>query len=205
MWQLAEAIIPKNKARDFNQALMEFGALCCTPKTPLCIQCPAKTQCHAFKHNEVDRFPELRARPKVTQVVTVAALVRRKDQVLVAQLPASAARWANMWQFPNVDLEPDEPTGDAARRALMTWCGIDGKAKSLRSLTSDSTSEPAPYAEVKHSVTRYRITLKLIELTSQQKPEPKACQAVMWADAEQLRALPMPAAHRRLATLSTDT
>src|SRR5690606_9906440 len=114
---------------------------------------------------------ELRARPKVTPVTTVAALVRRNDRVLVAQVPKDAARSANMWQFPNVDLLPDETVGDAARRALLSWCGIDGQAKTVRSLGKSLESEPAPYAEVKHSVTRYRITLKLIELTTRQEPQ----------------------------------
>jgi A/G-specific adenine glycosylase len=205
LWQLAEAVIPHNHARDFNQALMEFGALCCTPKAPLCVQCPAKSQCYAYKHNAVDRFPELRARPKVTHLVTVAALVRRKASVLVAQLPPNAPRWANMWQFPNVELAPSERTDDAARRALMDWCAIDGAIKTARSSDTATLEEPAAFAEVKHSVTRYRITLKLIELTTQEKPQAKTCQAVLWADAEQLRALPMPAAHRRLATLACDT
>jgi A/G-specific adenine glycosylase len=205
LWQLAEAVIPPNHARDFNQALMEFGALCCTPKAPLCVQCPAKSQCYAYNHNAVARFPQLPPRPKVTHLVTVAALVRRKTQVLVAQLPPNAPRWANMWQFPNVELATDERTDDAARRALMQWCAIDGRPKSARSSETDTTKEPAVYAEVKHSVTRYRIALKLIELTSLETPRAKACQAVLWADAEQLLALPMPAVHRRLATLSCDT
>jgi A/G-specific adenine glycosylase len=206
LWQLAEATIPRDRARDFNQSLMEFGALCCTPKAPLCGQCPAKQQCYAYKHNAVDRFPELRARPKVTHLQAVAALVRRRGHVLVAQLPATAPRWPNMWQFPNVELAPGEHIGEAARRALRHWCGIEGLLQPARSPEeSKATNDPVPFAEVKHSVTRYRITLKLMELTTRQNPEPVACQAVLWADAEKLRALPMPAAHRRLATLSCDT
>src|SRR5690606_7191862 len=104
LWQLAEALIPANRARDFNQALMEFGALCCTPKKPLCQQCPAQRQCIAFRTQRVDSLPELPARQAITQLVTVAALVRRGGRVLVGQRLSSAPRWPSMWQFPNVEV-----------------------------------------------------------------------------------------------------
>jgi A/G-specific adenine glycosylase len=48
LWELAEALIPRGKGYDFNQAIMDFGALCCTARTPSCQGCPMKPICKTF-------------------------------------------------------------------------------------------------------------------------------------------------------------
>jgi len=55
--QLALGIIPKDNPGDFNQAIMEFGARICTPRSPDCNQCVLKTDCFAFAHKVTDRLP----------------------------------------------------------------------------------------------------------------------------------------------------
>lgn len=193
LWELAEALIPRGQARDFNQALMEFGALCCTPRSPLCQGCPLQQHCHAYKHGAVARLPELPERPKATPVVNVAALVRRGTRVLVGQLTSDAPRWASMWQFPNVDLTTSEAgtatesETRAVARALEAWCGVHADiGVRLHSL--------------QHSVTRYRITVHLYEATLEEEPTARGCQAVAWCDLGELESLAMPAAHRKLAS-----
>jgi A/G-specific adenine glycosylase len=48
LWELAEALIPRGKGYDFNQAIMDFGAICCTARTPSCQGCPMKPICKSF-------------------------------------------------------------------------------------------------------------------------------------------------------------
>ena len=48
LWVLAEKTIPKGKGYDFNQALMDFGALVCTARKPYCLFCPMREFCKAF-------------------------------------------------------------------------------------------------------------------------------------------------------------
>lgn len=48
LWALSEALIPKGKGYDFNQALMDFGAMMCTARKPYCLLCPMRTFCRAF-------------------------------------------------------------------------------------------------------------------------------------------------------------
>ena len=48
LWALAEALIPKGKAYDWNQALMDFGATWCTPRKPLCLPCPMRGFCKSY-------------------------------------------------------------------------------------------------------------------------------------------------------------
>jgi A/G-specific adenine glycosylase len=49
LWALAEAVLPERRVYDFNQALMDFGALVCTARKPLCATCPMRRACRAFK------------------------------------------------------------------------------------------------------------------------------------------------------------
>jgi A/G-specific adenine glycosylase len=44
-WELAEALVPRGRAYDFNQALMDFGATWCTPRRPRCLRCPMRAFC----------------------------------------------------------------------------------------------------------------------------------------------------------------
>jgi A/G-specific adenine glycosylase len=48
LWTLAETLIPPGKGYDFNQALMDFGATCCTARTPSCQGCPMTAICKTF-------------------------------------------------------------------------------------------------------------------------------------------------------------
>jgi len=186
LWQLAEALVPVDRASEFNQALMEFGALCCTPKTPLCGQCPARKQCVAHRTQRVGQLPQLAPRPAVTQVANVAALVQRKGQVLIGQRGSDAARWPSMWQFPNVDLLPSEAPRDGVERALQQWCGVAATCGEL-------------LLSLKHSVTRYRINVSLFTSTISGAPEARGCAAARWVALHELHSLAMPAAHRKLA------
>ena len=54
---LAEELLDKKKPGIYNQALMDFGAVVCKPKLPLCLSCPLKNKCVAFEKNIVDLLP----------------------------------------------------------------------------------------------------------------------------------------------------
>lgn len=203
LWQLATLLIPRGQAADFNQSLMELGALVCTPNKPLCSECPVREDCRAVRQDRVSSYPQLRKRPKPTQVLVAAALTRRAGRVLVVQLPADAKRWASMWQFPNAEVEPatkwpraktdsspwepNQQLAGAAEQALFDAVGLHGEAGTK-------------LAELRHSVTRFRIHLSLFEVRPEVgKAVARQCQAVRWCRAAELADLAMPAAHRRLA------
>ena len=48
LWQLSEALIPRGKGYDFNQAMMDFGATCCSARNPSCQECPMKSFCKTY-------------------------------------------------------------------------------------------------------------------------------------------------------------
>ncbi len=48
LWRLAESLVPAGRGYDFNQAIMDFGAIWCTPRTPRCPRCPMRTICASY-------------------------------------------------------------------------------------------------------------------------------------------------------------
>jgi len=55
LWALSGALLPRRHVFDFNQALMDFGALVCTPRTPRCPECPMRPDCRSFASSEQQR------------------------------------------------------------------------------------------------------------------------------------------------------
>jgi A/G-specific adenine glycosylase len=54
LWTLSEALIPKGKGYDFNQAIMDFGAIVCTARDPYCLLCPMKELCKTYPFERND-------------------------------------------------------------------------------------------------------------------------------------------------------
>jgi A/G-specific adenine glycosylase len=101
LWQLAEELVPDRDPGEFNQALMELGALVCTPANPRCEVCPMRHVCVARERGLVDQLPN-RGRPQAAErVVVSAALVRRNGSLLMQRRPKRGLL-AGMWELPTL-------------------------------------------------------------------------------------------------------
>jgi A/G-specific adenine glycosylase len=102
LWQLAEELVPDRDPGEFNQALMELGALVCTPTSPRCEACPMRRVCVARAGELVDQLPN-RGRPQAAErVVVSAALVCRNGSLLMQRRPERGLL-AGMWELPTLD------------------------------------------------------------------------------------------------------
>ena len=150
LWQTAEALLPRRHVGDFNQALMELGALVCTPAAPNCPACPLAKHCVTQQLGLQEEIP-CKAPPAVVEEVReIAVVVRRGREVLLVQRPPTANRWANMWEFPHGPVVPGETPEAAGRRVLTELTDID--------------AELGPeLITIRHGVTRFRITMLALE------------------------------------------
>jgi len=101
LWQLAKELVPSSDPGEFNQALMELGALVCTPATPRCGICPMRRVCVARARGLVDQLPNRGRQQVAERVVVSAALVRRNGSVLMQQRPQRGLL-AGMWELPTL-------------------------------------------------------------------------------------------------------
>jgi A/G-specific adenine glycosylase len=149
LWQVAEDLLPARRAGDFNQALMELGALVCTPAAPRCDECPLAADCVARRLGLQDAIPARPPPPAITEIREAAVVVRRGGEVLLVQRPETARRWANLWEFPHGPLGDSEAHEEAASR-LAREAGLN-VALGTELLT------------LRHGVTRFRITMACFE------------------------------------------
>lgn len=150
VWDAAEAVLPRKRVGDFNQAMMELGALVCTPANPDCGACPARTVCVAKRDGTQSEIPpKLKEKPRVA-VAEVAVAVRDGSRVLLCRRPPTATRWANMWELPRGEVIDGEAIAEAAARV----------AKELTSLDVEIGTE---VMTIRHGVTRFDIALTCLE------------------------------------------
>jgi A/G-specific adenine glycosylase len=187
LWQLARELVPREAPGDFNQGLMELGATVCTPVEPRCTDCPLGHHCSARSAGLVTQLPELPVRSAPTERRVAAAIVEQRGRVLLVQAPPEARQWARLWVFPFQELEGYEGAAEGAARAAERAAGTTFEAIERVAL-------------LKHSITRFRITLEAFRCRSTTGPfTPYVGSSwVRWAA---LGELAMPAPHRRLAEL----
>ena len=145
LWSFAEAILPKSRPGRFNQALMELGASVCSPKLPDCEQCPVSGFCGAFRDQTQATIPRLAKRVEITAVTEASVAVRRNKSYLLRRR-SPGERWAGLWDFVRFELSAiDDIPEIVAAVHRQTGLQVDLGPQ---------------LAELKHGVTRYRITLK---------------------------------------------
>ena len=117
IWRIAEALVPARGAGGFNQALMDLGAMICTPARPLCHRCPVAGDCAARAAKRVDEIPVLVAARATQRVRETAVVSRCGDRVLVVRR-GPGEWWEGLWDFPR------EPRGAAGRRLGRVDYGV---------------------------------------------------------------------------------
>jgi A/G-specific adenine glycosylase len=197
LWKLAEDLVgravpcPPPRADDLapyhcsylNQSLMELGALICTPRNAQCLICPAKKLCVAFKENRVDELPNLGKREAATARHFIAFAVEWNGKFLVQQRPAGVVN-AHLWEFPNVETNSSKAEAAAAFKTLFST-----KPKTIHSLRT-----------VKHSITRYRITLEAFSVSLEKQPVKTNA---TWKTPAQMHDLAFSSAHKKILSALT--
>ncbi|MCH7870070.1 MAG: A/G-specific adenine glycosylase [Planctomycetes bacterium] len=117
VWRLAERLVPPGRPGDFNQALMELGALICLPASPRCDACPLARRCGARIAEVQDRIPPTKRRAPKRLLEVAALLVTRRRRVLLVRRPSSGL-WAGLWDAPQLVLATGVDPLSAANELL---------------------------------------------------------------------------------------
>ncbi len=207
LWQMAEGLVKHSSlitphsspnCSHLNQSLMELGALVCTPRNPQCLICPVQKLCLAFKEGRVNELPNLGKRESATVRRFIAFVIERNGHFLVRQRPARIVN-AHLWEFPNVEV-----SGAKQDLPLIFETGF-----------GVAPGEIVPLVTVKHSITRYRITLEafLVQLGGTISMGPRSIKIKSgtprthssgirgrWKTPLQMQTLAFTAAHKKLAS-----
>jgi len=102
--RIADEMLNREQPSLHNQALMEFGALHCTPKNPDCLHCPLQDQCMAFAHQTVMQRPVKLQKTKVTTRYFNYLVLRVGDSLYLRKRSGNDI-WKNLYDFPCIESE----------------------------------------------------------------------------------------------------
>lgn len=105
---LAFELMPKDMPATFNQAIMEFGALQCVPKSPDCSICIFNESCAALQKKKVAQLPVKSKKLKVRNRYFNYLVVSDDDDNTVIQKRSSKGIWHNLYEFPLIETEKEE-------------------------------------------------------------------------------------------------
>lgn len=100
----AQNIMPKDQPGTFNQSIMEFGALQCTPRNPNCTYCPFAGVCYAFEHNMQSALP-VKTKVKKNKIRFFNYIVIEHKQQIMIQQRTKRDIWQGLYEFPLIEKE----------------------------------------------------------------------------------------------------
>jgi len=192
IWRAAELLVPTPGAGTFNQALMELGALVCTPRQPGCLVCPASSLCKARQLGLQDSLPVMTAKPPPLAVTEACAIVVSASRVLIVQR-GRGGLWEQFWEFPTIHLEGVDPAGRSFGAPVDLADGIER-------LTGISVQPGPSLKTLTYSVTNHRVKL-IAHVARARAGTPKPGHGLVdarWVEPESLGDFTFSSAGRRL-------
>lgn len=174
-------VLPRQRAGDFNQALMEMGALVCRSKEPLCNTCPLKASCKAFVRGLQEIIPTPKKKV-LKDVRAVIAVIEDKGRYLIQKRPAKGLL-ADLWEFPGGKIEAKELPQKALAREIKEELGVE-------------LDSAAHLFDVKHFYTQFRVHLAVYACRLKDRPLLNAGRK--WVTEKQFSLYPMPSGSARI-------
>ncbi len=120
-----QQILPSGRSSDFNEAMMELGALVCLPRQPRCEICPLRSVCAARRMDAVEKFPVRATKKKIPhRHVGAGIIIDRRGRILLARRKEDAML-GGLWEFPGGGVEQGESITACIQRELKEELGIE--------------------------------------------------------------------------------
>ena len=103
-FELATELISQKYPDKFNQALMDFGSLICTPTKPLCAECPIQEICYAFRHRAISDFPTKSKRLTIRNRYFYYLFIRQNKFTYIRKRTEKDI-WQGLYEFPMIETQ----------------------------------------------------------------------------------------------------
>jgi len=184
--RLANNLLDPTRPGVFNQALMELGALVCTPSTPHCERCPLQTVCRAHSTGTEEDYPITPDSEPVPHHDIAVGLVFDEDDRLLIQRRPDEGLLGGLWEFPGGKQEDGESMEAACRREVNEELGIE-------------MEDVEPFYTLSHAYSHFKITLHAFQgRLADGPPKAQEDQPWTWVSIEDLDEYAFPRANRRL-------
>lgn len=179
---LADQHIPASAPADFNQAIMEFGAIQCTPAKPDCLFCPLQSQCWAFQHGQVALLP-VKSKAKASRTRYFHYFVLRHGEHTYLRERREKDIWQGLYDFALTETAvPELPPAELGRH-------LDALGAQL-----DTRRAAEPSAAYRHVLSHQKLEARFHPMTlAQPLPETTLRDLGLRAySAAEIEALPKP-------------
>ncbi len=191
LWQLAQGLLPRGRAGDFNQAMMELGATVCTPRAPRCAECPLRRGCTARRTGAQDQLPARTARRSAPHYDIGVGIIWKRGRILIQQRPAHGLL-GGLWEFPGGKREAGETFQECVRREVREECNLRVRVRD-------------ELAVVAHSYSHFAVTLHAFNCEHVAgRVRLRGAVAFKWVRPRELERYAFPAANRRIIAALKD-
>ncbi|GAB2701868.1 A/G-specific adenine glycosylase [Mucilaginibacter koreensis] len=174
--KLADEVLNQTEPGLHNQAMMEFGAMLCKPKSPACGTCPVRQGCQAFLHNAVAQLPVKLKKTKVRERFFTYFLYTDGERILLNKRNDKDI-WANMYDLPLIEtLSPVSPYILIEQAEAQQFFGTDNSIKEV-------------FGNQTHVLTHQRLDVRFVQLAD---PPIQLEQNWFFTEVENLKNLPLP-------------
>ena len=163
LWQVAESFSPVERINNYNQVMMDLGAIVCTRSKPKCDECPVAGKCEALAQNRVSEFPFSKPKKEKPVKFVYMLLLTHQDAVYMYQRPATGI-WGGLYSYPEF--------GELAELAtFMTNLGLQHEFDNIE------------YEEQKifrHTFSHYHLDIQPVYVSTSNKPNVVADSKNIW-------------------------
>lgn len=183
--RLVRKTMPEDRPRDFNQALMELGALVCRKK-PLCDLCPVQPYCGAHEANVIWERPLPKPKKDTVRIEMATGVLLHEGRVLIQKRRPDDV-WPGLWEFPGGVMEE----GETAEEALV---------REYREETELVVTPSEKITVVRYAYTRFRVTMHCYLCECCDEPAPVFHEATegCFVNPSLLSEYAFPSGHRKL-------
>lgn len=186
LWSLSDELLDEQKARDFNQAIMDLGATVCLPRNPNCSACPWTNHCLAYRLDMQTELPMTENRTPIPhKIIGVAVIKNDKGEILIDRRRPEGLL-GGMWEFPGGKVEPGETIEDCIAREIQEELAIAIKV--------------GPHlTTVNHAYSHFKVTLHVHWCDYESgDPKPIECDEIQWVMPSELHNYPFPKANEHI-------
>ena len=193
LWSLAEHLVPIHRPGDFNQALMELGALVCLPRGPHCPECPLRQVCMAHQEGVEEQLPRRVAKKPIPHHELLVAFLSKagkgkREHFLLVKRP-SKGLLGGLWEFPACKQTSDDSPEELLLQYLNSHLGIQGNIGEL-------------VGTVTHVYSHFRTTLHAYRCCfTSGTPVSKDHAEVRWISAAELHTVSLTGASHKILEL----
>lgn len=172
LWQLAEEYTPNKRVANYNQVMMDLGAMICTRAKPQCELCPVQKTCSAFENATQQLYPGKKPKKSLPKREKYFLIIQNEQHEFLLEKRPSVGIWGGLWCFPELD-EIDD-------------CIVALQQKGLHELQRQML-EP-----VIHTFSHFQLTLKPVLISVANQTAVMESQAEIWYNGNQAIGLAQP-------------